>query len=236
MLGAVFDRLDKLRTRLDRAVFFANVLRASKVVQPMRPWTFAQFVKGARQTKLGPHLAIMFHAASHPDKEAIVEYGETGVRRFTWGEFDATINRLAHALVARGVRGGSRVALMLPNGTEYLIAQQALARLGATAVQIGYRLKAGEIAYILENAGPTATIVYGEYVPAMLEARKQANKGGAILVVGGDVTPGTTDIEEWDRALAAASPEMPPRVRGGDGGGVIVYTSGTTGKPKGANR
>jgi non-ribosomal peptide synthetase component E (peptide arylation enzyme) len=140
----VLDRLNKLRERAERAVeraerlaFFANVLRASKVVAPMRPSAFAQFAKSARQTKLGPHVAIMFHAASHPDKEALVEIGETGTRRFTWGEFDATINRLAHSLVARGVRGGSRVALMLPNSSEYLIAQQALARLGATAVQIG---------------------------------------------------------------------------------------------------
>lgn len=232
----MLDRLDKLRKRLDRAVFFANVLRASKVVQPMRPTSIAQFVKGARQTKLGPHVAVMFHAAAHPDKEAIVEYDENGVRRLSWGELDATINRLAHSLVARGVRGGSRVALMLPNGSEYLIAQQALARLGATAVQIGYRLKAGEIAYILENSEPTATIVHAEYVGSMLEARKTAGKGGAMLVVGGDVTPGDPELEDWDRALAAASPEMPPRLKGGDGGGVIVYTSGTTGKPKGANR
>ena len=231
------DRLASLRSRLDRALFFASVLRASKVVQPIRPASLVQFVRGARQTKPGPHLAVMFHAAAHPDKEAIVEYGEHGVRRFTWGELDATINRLAHALVARGVRGGSRIALMLPNGSEYLIAQQALARLGATAVQIGYRLKAGEIAYILDNAQPTATIVHHAYVAAMLEAREQARgKGGPMIVVGGAVTAGSTELEEWDRALAAAPPDMPPRVTGGDGGGVIVYTSGTTGKPKGANR
>jgi fatty-acyl-CoA synthase len=232
----VTDRLAKLRSRIDRALFFANVLRSSKVVQPMRASSFAQFIKGARQTKPGPHLALMFHAAAHPDKEAIVEYGEHGVRRMSWGELDATVNRLAHALVARGVRGGSRIALMLPNGSEYLIAQQALARLGATAVQIGYRLKAGEIAYILENAEPTATIVHHDYVGAMVEARKTAGRGGSMLIVGGDVTPGSPEMEDWDRALAAASPEVPPRVKGGDGGGVIVYTSGTTGKPKGANR
>jgi fatty-acyl-CoA synthase len=231
------DRLGKLRSRLDRAVFFANVIRSTKVAQPIRPASFAQFVKDARQTKLGPHVAIMFHAAAHPDKEAVVEYGESGVRRMTWGEFDATINRVCNALIARGVRGGSRVALMLPNSTEYLVAQQALARIGASAVQIGYRLKAGEVAYILENAEPAATIVYGEYVGTMLEARKQAgSRGGPMLVAGGEVTPGSTDVEDWDRAIAAASPEMPPRQSGGDGGGVIVYTSGTTGKPKGASR
>jgi fatty-acyl-CoA synthase len=212
------------------------VLRASKVVQPIRPASFAQFVKSASQTKAGPHLAVMFHAAAHPDKEAIVEYAEHGVRRMSWGELDATINRLAHALVARGVRGGSRVALMLPNGSEYIIAQQALARVGATAVQIGYRLKAGEVAYILDNAEPAATIVHHDYIGAMLDARKQAGKGGSMLIVGGDVTPGDPELEEWDRALAAASPDLPPRVQHGSSGGVIVYTSGTTGKPKGANR
>src|SRR5262249_53111278 len=155
----------------------------------------------------------MFHAAAHPDKEAIIEYGPTGVRRLSWGELDATINRLAHALAARGVAGGKRVALMLPNCAEYLIAQQALARVGATGVQIGYRLKPAEIAYILDNSSPTATIVHADYAAMMHDARTQSGKGGALIACGGDA-PGADD---WDRALAAASPDAPPRVRGGDG-------------------
>jgi fatty-acyl-CoA synthase len=227
--------LDRLMKRVDRALFFGKVLRASGVATPIRPSKLAQFVKNARQTPLGPHLAVMYHAASHPDKEALVEYGERGVRRLTWGELDATINRIAQALSARGVKGGGRVALMLPNGIEYLIAQQALARLGATAVQIGYRLKPAEIAYILGNAEPVATIVHAEYAPAMREAREQAKAKGPILVVGGNGSLSTDEVD-WDRAMASASPEMPAKSQGGDGGGVIVYTSGTTGKPKGANR
>jgi fatty-acyl-CoA synthase len=228
--------LNELRRRVGRALFFGKVLRASGVATPVRPSRFLEFVKSARQTKPGPHLAPMFHAAAHPDKEALVEYGERGVRRLTWGELDATINRLAHALVARGVKGGSRIALMLPNCIEYLIAQQALARLGATAVQIGYRSKPAEIAYILENSEPVATIVHADYAQPMLEARAQTKLGGPQIVVGGAINVTTPDATEWERALAAASPSMPPRSRGGDGGGVIVYTSGTTGKPKGANR
>ena len=228
--------LDRIRRRLDRALFFGKVLRASKAVHAVRPAQFAGFVKSARQTRIGPHLAVMFHAAAHPDKEALVEYLEGGrVRRFTWGEFDATINRLAQALLARGVTGGSRVALMLPNGSEYLIAQQALARLGATAVQIGYRLKAGEIAYILSNAEPRATLVHAELLTTMREARAEARLGGPMIVIGGNGELAADDTD-WDRALSAASPEFPTRTQGGDGGGVIVYTSGTTGKPKGANR
>ncbi len=231
--------LERLKKRVDRVRFFANVIRSSKVAKAVRPSQLVEFAKSARKTPAGPHLALMFHAAANPDKEAIVEYGEHGVRRMTWGELDATINRLAGALVARGVGGkGGRVALMLPNGIEYLIAQQALARIGGTAVQLGYRSKPAEIAYILNNAEPKATIVHGAFLDTMRAGRAEAGgKGGPMLVVGGDkITEG--DATDWDRALAASSPEVPDRekIAGGDGGGVIVYTSGTTGKPKGANR
>lgn len=227
--------IDRILGRVERAVFFGRVLRATGVGAPVRPSRIASFVKSARNTQLGPHLAVMLHAVTHPDKEAIVEYGADGVRRTTWGELDALVNRLAHALVARGVRGGGRVAVMLPNGTEYLIVQQALARLGATAVQIGFRLKAGEIAYILSNAEPVATVVHAEHLAAMRAARAESRTTTPMLVVGGD-DDAFGDDDDWDRALAEASPELPPRASGGDGGGVIVYTSGTTGKPKGANR
>ncbi len=227
--------LDKLRRRVDRARFFANVFRKTGLAKPVRPSSIAHFVKNARQSAIGPHLAVMFHAAAHPEREALVEYGEHGVKRLTWGEFDATINRLAHALIARGVAGGGRVALMLPNGSEYLIAQQALARIGATAVQIGYRSKPAEIAYILTNAEPKATLVHAEFAGAMREARALTGKGGPMIIVGGAAQT-SAEATDWEHALSAASPEVPPRVKGGDGGGVIVYTSGTTGKPKGANR
>jgi fatty-acyl-CoA synthase len=227
--------MDLLKAGLDHARLAASLLRSTGVVRPMRPGQLARFVRAARNTKVGPHLAVMFHAATQPTKEAVVEYGATGVRRLTWEELDGTINRVGHALVDRGVGGGERVAVMLPNGLEFLIAQQALARIGATAVQIGYRLKAGEIAYILGNATPKATIIHGEYLAPMIEARALAASTSPLLVVHapGDLPPG---VDDWDRALAAVSPDLPPRVVGGDGGGVIVYTSGTTGKPKGAAR
>jgi fatty-acyl-CoA synthase len=218
-------------------VFFANVLRASKAAHSIRPARLARFVRGARNTAPGPHLAVMFQAAAQPHKEALVEYATEGLlQRMTWGELDATINRLANALAARGVHVGARVAVMLPNGSDYIVAQQALARMGAIAVQIGSRLKPGEIAYILDNSQPSATLVDGAHLDAMRAAREQSSRGGPMIVSHGPVDVGTTDADEWSRALAAASPDQPPRSRGGDGAGVIVYTSGTTGKPKGAWR
>jgi fatty-acyl-CoA synthase len=227
--------LEALRGRFERARLFVQAVRATDAVQPVRPAALARFVRGAAQVPRGPHLAVMFHAAAHPDREALVEYasGAAAPRRLTWGELDATINRLANALIARGAVAGSRVALMLPNSSEYLIAQQALARIGATAVQIGYRLKPGEIAYILGNAEPRATIVHAAYLDAMTAARAQAGRSGPMIVVGEAAGP---DVTPWDRALAAAAPSVPARTGAGDDAGVIVYTSGTTGKSKGAHR
>jgi fatty-acyl-CoA synthase len=229
--AARVSRLDRIRTQVDRALLLVNALRTAEIAKPIRPTRLAHFVRSAKNTKLGLHLAVMFQAAAHPDKEAFVEYGARGVKRMTWGEVDATINRLAHALVARGAGGGSHVALMLPNCIEYLIAQHALARIGATAVQIGTRLKPGEVAYILNNARPKVTIVDAQYLETMRDARGKASHDGGVIVVGG-----TDDANDWGRVLAAAPADAPPRSREGNGGGVIVYTSGTTGKPKGANR
>ncbi len=235
--------VDAIRKQVARARLVVRALKETGAVHPVRPAQLASFVRDALKLPLGPHLATVFHAAAHPDKEALIEYAADGaVRRFTWGEMDATVNRLANALAARGAGPGTRVALMLPNGAEYLIAQQALARLGATAVQIGYRLKAGEIAYILANAAPQATLVHADYLAAMTDARTQAGQRGALVVVGAvpAATPDRADLVEWDRALAEASPEVAWHKSSAGAGepdpGVIVYTSGTTGKSKGAHR
>jgi fatty-acyl-CoA synthase len=228
--------LEQLRKQVERARLLTSAVRSTRIVQPVRPSRLWEFMRGAAKVRIGPHLAVMFQAAAHPDREALVEYAASGVRRMTWGELDATINRLANALLARGA-AGRPVALMLPNGSEYLVAQHALARLSATVVQIGYHLKAGEIAHILSNAEPAVTVVHAEQLEVMTSARTQTGHGGPMIVVGDlDARRHHSDLVEWDRALAAASPEIPALPRRGDSGGMIVYTSGTTGKSKGAHR
>jgi fatty-acyl-CoA synthase len=244
--GGVGDPGTWLRARLAQAWLYARAIRASQVGQPIRPIRPARLLEVARaalRTPFGPHLAAMFYAQLHPDKAAIIEYAAPGVQRLTWGELDATINRLAHALIARGIDGserGRRVAVMLPNGSEQLIVHQAIARIGATAVLIGSHLKPGEIAHILRDAEPAVTVVHADALAVMSAARTLAPATGPIIVVehrapGAATSPLTAAITEWSRALAAASPE-PPAVPRGDGGGAIVYTSGTTGAAKGAHR
>lgn len=239
--------LDQARAKAASTWFIARVLAGTGVLSPaQRARHLVELARAARHSHggLGPDTVLLIHGITQPNKEAIVEYGDRGVRRLRWGELHAAVNRLCHALVERGAGAGARVALMLPNGVEYLIAQAALARLGATAVQIGYRSKAPEIAHILDNAEPSAVIVHARFLDAMLEARQLAHHAGPALVVEGERDRAAAmrdELADWDRTLAAASPalpEPPPSPGGGDddGGGVIIYTSGTTGKPKGANR
>src|SRR5262249_14010566 len=105
--------LDALRTRVDRGLLFARALRSAITFELVRPAQLAEFARNASRVPPGPHRVLLFHAAAHPDREALIEYAAAGVRRLTWSQLSATTNRLANALAARGVGGDSRVALML---------------------------------------------------------------------------------------------------------------------------
>ncbi len=230
--------LQRLRKATRGAALAARVMRTSGLLGALRPTTWPGFARQARRVPVGPGLAVMFHAHNTPAKECLVELRADGSRRsLSWGEFEASINQLAHALLARGLAPGAGVAIMLPNGIDYLIVQQALVRVGGVAVQIGYRLKAGEIAYILGNAEPAVTVVDAAYAAVMDEARAQAGTTTPVIVTSTGTGAAGVDAAHtrWDEALAG-QPTTAPAQRGPDQGGVIVYTSGTTGKPKGAKR
>ena len=163
------------------------------------------------------------HAAARPAHPAIV----CGARRMTYGEFDGLVNRVAHALAARGVQAGGRVALLLPNGPEFLAVTHAAGKLGALAVPINHRWRRDEIAYLLADAAPAALILDAAFLEEGAAARAAAGRPAPerCLVVGG-----TPAFEE----AVAAVPEGPPATDVPPGGfNILVYTSGTTGRPKG---
>jgi non-ribosomal peptide synthetase component F len=110
--------VDRLRSRVKDAAFAANVVHSTRIARRVSPRGLVSFARAVMGQKFGPHLTIMLHAHLHPEKECVIEPGPTGIRRLTYGEFEAAANRMAHALVARGVASGDRVALMLPNGIE----------------------------------------------------------------------------------------------------------------------
>ncbi|MEZ4398875.1 MAG: AMP-binding protein [Kofleriaceae bacterium] len=102
-------------------------------------------------------------------------------------------------------------------------------------VQINYRSKPAEVAYVLSNAEPAVAIVGAPYADTFAAAMREAGARCQVIVAGATTPPPVGD--RWDDAIAGhPGTQPPPAIRTGDGGGVIVYTSGTTGKPKGASR
>lgn len=223
--------IDRFSRFAEGVSFATGTLSKTGVLSALSPSGVLSFARAARGTKPGPHSATMLHAANKPEKIALIE----GKRRVRYGDMDREINQLAHGLTGLGVHGGDRVALMMPNCLEYIIAQQALARIGATAVQIGYRLKGPEVAYILDNAEPRAVIVHASHTAPMNEARRTAGGPPESHVIVVRAAPGArVQGVRYEDLLAQHAGDRAPASTGG--AGVIVYTSGTTGKPKGAAR
>ena len=153
-----------------------------------------------------------------PDGVAVVDGG----LRMTYRDLDAAAGALASGLSARGVRKGDRVAVMLPNSAAAVESVVAIARLGAIIVPIGTRLRRPEIEYIFEDAEPVAMIHdagFAQELPTLGPASSMR------------FAPGGTD---WQSLKDSGRDTLPaPTVSEEDVFG-ILYTSGTTGKPKGA--
>jgi fatty-acyl-CoA synthase len=166
------------------------------------------------------------HARTIPEQTA---FGLGEVRR-SYADLDERVTRLANALRERAVGHGDRVVILAYNSLEYVEAYFAAARLGAISVPINFRLVGAEIAYVLQDSGATAAIVQGALAPTYLEALEIAAKEIACLVYDGTLA----GAEDYEAALAAASPDFAGEVVHMIEPAVILYTSGTTGRPKGA--
>ncbi len=166
-------------------------------------------------------------AAASPEKPAVVYAGS----QLSYGELDAASGRLAAGLAAAGLRPGDTVALQLPNIPQFLIAYFGILKAGGVVVPLNVMLKAPEVAYVLGDAKPKILITWEGVLG---EAAKGAAAAGlteiyAVGHPGND--PGALPFEHL---LAAPVTEYPLAGRDLTDTAVIVYTSGTTGRPKGA--
>ncbi len=151
-------------------------------------------------------------ARRDPGAPALACEGE----RRTFAELDERANRLAAALIDRGVRPGDRVAMLQYNGIEFVEAFLGIQKIGACAVPVNFRLSREEAAYVLEDCGAALAIADPELAPRAA--------GAETIVVGPD----------YEEALAAAAPARPDHEVRGEDLAFLMYTSGTTGRPKGA--
>ncbi|THV36483.1 acyl-CoA synthetase [Glycomyces buryatensis] len=158
-------------------------------------------------------------ARKTPHKTAVLDPGG----RFTYAEFNERVHRLAHGLRDLGVRRGDRVAYLGPNHHTFLEALFASGVLGAVFVPLNTRLAAPELGYCLEDSGSTV-LIHSPALPAPAGAVRHT-----IAFGSGD--PGSLDYEDL-LADAAATPIDETIAL--DDPFMIMYTSGTTGRPKGA--
>lgn len=233
------DRLKRARRILQDAKHGLQLYRQTGLVHAFGPLDAAKLARDFATTRRRGGLAVIHaHAVADPLRPAIV----AGGLRLSYGELDARVNQLTHALGSLGVGSGDRVGLFLKNGHEYLELQLALSAIGAIGVQIGYRLKADEVAYILANAEAKALFLHPELAPVVEEVLARGSSadeaGGPVRVTRSTsiATRPVAGFADYEALLANQPDELPREVSGSSMGGIMIYTSGTTGRGKGARR
>jgi long-chain acyl-CoA synthetase len=158
-------------------------------------------------------------AAEHPDRPAL----RLDEAELTYAQLDEASARVAGLLHTKGVGRGDRVGIMLPNVPYFVVCYFGVLRAGAVVVPMNVLLKGREVAFYLGD--PEAKLCFAWHDFAA-EAEKGATEAGAELIV---VKPG-----EFEALIAEAEPDREVAETTDDDTAVILYTSGTTGTPKGA--
>lgn len=170
---------------------------------------------------------IGHHADHRPTREAVRDLGSD--RSFTYAELDQRIDALAAHLTSLGVERGTRVGVLAHNGVEYFDIQFACARLGAICVLLNWRLTVTELEYILNDSSPLVLIHDTEFSESAAELQTRCEISHLLMIDSGEAN------SPYEAALSAHDGEPVTRAAiTHDDVITIMYTSGTTGLPKGA--
>jgi fatty-acyl-CoA synthase len=187
-------------------------------------------------TSLTP-LALLGRSADvFADKTAIA-YED---RKVSYREFGAAATRLARALLASGIQPGDRVAYMCPNIPEMLVANFGVPLAGAVMVPINTRLSAEEVAYICNHSGAKLLVADTEYLPGLAPVLDGLTSVQEVVAVSDPLGPASPEAAthahiSYDELMARGSEDPLPWTVDDELSLIAInYSSGTTGKPKGA--
>jgi len=172
------------------------------------------------------HDFLDYQAREHGDGEFAIQ----GERHVTYSEAFAEANRLANAFITAGLQIGDRIAMLAKNSIEYVLLYFAASKAGVVPVPLNYRLVPAEWSYILTDAGVKVFLAAGEYLPAVESIRHELSTVERFVALE-DTRAGWDDYHQW----VVEQPMTPPdRFVMEDCDLYQMYTSGTTGQPKGA--
>ena len=179
-------------------------------------------------SKLKINQIIKKYADEAPQIVALIQADD----QVTYAELDMLSNQIANGLTALGVRSGDRIALISENSIDQALVYVAASKIGAVTVPLNYRLSPSELGYIIQDSEAKALMVLDEKFIPVIEAIKYS----------GDFTPKTLSVGEafpatwkaWNSWVAAQSSAAIDVEADGNDPVIQLYTSGTTGNPKGA--
>jgi acyl-CoA synthetase (AMP-forming)/AMP-acid ligase II len=178
-----------------------------------------------RRLLLGTTIVRNVH--KFPHKEAVI-YGKT---RLTYKQFNSRINRLANALINIGINKGTKVAILSFNCNQFLEAYYALGKIGGVAVPLNFRLHPEELAYMVNHSDAEAFIVGEPFVQMVKDMQKDLPQVRKYISITEKPVKGMLHYENW---IAKYPDDEPLILIEEDDPVFIMYTAGTTGRPKGA--
>ena len=220
MNGAPRAQIPGPLSRVSRGVAFLRTLGRAGVFNSVTPAGLARAVKHLARSKPRPNAsaALDLFAAIQPTRPFVADENS----HWSYREAVAAIDQFCHTLAAHRVQFGSRVALMMPNSAHYVLLQFAVLKMGGTCVQVGTKLKTSELTHVIENSQPAIFIYAAQHSEAVRNAVDDSTSKPLALTT--------------ESLLQIKTGEKRRHFPSGPAGSTIVYTSGTTGRAKGANR